>query len=740
MGGWNFDEMNPGLLGLIDTLAPYQGQAPAPVDPFFTSTMAPGAYGSGPDRFFDQNALNARKTANESLGQIAGLQNQSNGIGVRTGNIRSGQSGIIQGQADADAAWQRQTQGIVDRLGQAGAGANAFDAQALSGYQSALGNYTRQNTQSLGGLQDLYGQLANPLQSRTTWAGDLTSQAAGAYADPNSIAAQNEAMGFLSGAMNGSLNYQSQGAQAYADPQAIAAQYQALGQLQDSAAGGLDVQSQAARAYADQGAIDMQSQGLSGLWRIANGSLDSMPWHADPEGYARVQKGLSGLDDIAGGSLNIKPGDLDPEAYAAQKDALSQFKSLTTPELTDAERFIYEHERIGAERDERANREANMSSLRQRGMGGSGMELTNTALANQQISQNRLLGDLGANRGAIDRSMQALAGYGGLSSTMNQQANELGTANSNRQLQARGAYGNLAQQQNALASQMSAANSDRQLQAMGLYTDQAGRLRSQTFDEAFARGSAADQVAITNANRTLQAQGLAFDAAGNIREQSFNEEYSRGIAADNASANNQRTQLQGGMAYGDMANVQREQSFGEAFKRGSAADQTAQFNRAQSIGVSQWQDQFAQGERNAQWDRGMGMTNTTLRTNEANALNDTRSWESGFKTNEAGYGRTRDALTAQDTANTRQHDNARYVGGLNFDLGNQMANDEQSAFGRNLATTGMGIGVKQNADTAVGASNKDKAGIVATRSAAQDALDLADRNKETSILWGLASW
>lgn len=680
---------------------------------------------------------NAQQGLQANQAAIGDLSRQSAGVGARTSNIRNGQSGIIQSQTNSDAGYEQQSRDLAAQLTNAGNSANAFDWNALSGYQGQMAGYTQSNNAYMGGLGNLYGQLAAPLQSQTSWAGDLSSQAAGAYADPSSIAAQNNAMGFLSGAMGGSLNYQSQGAQAYADPQAIAAQYQALNQLQGAAAGNLNVTSQAATAQADQNAIDMQSQGLSGLWGIANGNLDIMPWSADPKSWDELQGAKKQYQDVYGGSLDVKPGDLDPEAYAAQKDALSQYSALTTPKLTDAERFIYENERLNAERDERSNREATASGLRQRGMGGSGMELVNSSMANQQVSQNRLLGDLGANAQAINRSMQALQGYGGLSSTMNDQANALGTANANRRTNALGGYSGIVQGEQSLASQMAQANRNRSAQAMGMYTDQTGRLRSQTFDEALARGTAADQVAMTNMNRELQAMGMSADTAGNIRNSSFNEAYSRGIAADNASANNQQTQLQGGIAYGNMANTQRSQSFNEAYSRGTAADQTAQFNRQQSIGVSEWNDQFNQNERDAQWNRGLGYTQTGLRTNELNAANDSRSYDAGQTVNQNTFGRTAMGIGAQDTAATRAHDDSRYTNGLQFDLGNQLVGDENSAFGRQAGITGLGISSNNagiGAINDIGSSFAGQAAAVTAGTAAERAAALAEKNNPGGLL------
>lgn len=658
----------PGI-GLIDdgqSGPSWQEQPPAApyTGPYYNPNDSESAW----EAWQLQNAQAGLAANNAAIGQ---LSQASNGVGARTSNVRNAQTGIIQGQMNSDAAYEQQTRDLVAQLSGARDSANAFDWNALSGYQSGLAANSASNSQYVSNLGDLYGQLANPLHSQTTWAGDLTSQAA--IADPQALAAQNQALGFLGGAMNGSLNYSSQAAHAAADPQSIQDEYIALGELQKAAAGGLNVTSQAANVWSDPALVAAQQRGVDALWNVSQG---------------------------AGA---IKPGELDPEAYAAQQDALKQYGALTTPKLTDAERFIYENERLMAERDERANREAVMSGLRQRGMGGSGMELVNSQLANQQTSQNRLLGDLGANAQAINRSMQALAGYGGLASTMNDQANQL--AMSNRA---------------------------RELTALGLYTDQAGQMRSRAFDEAYARGTAADQVAMSNMNRRLQAQGMSFDAAGTIRNQSFNEDYSRGLAADAASANNQRTQLQGGIAYGNQANTMQQQ----AYQRGLAADQTAQFNRAQSIGVSEWNDQFNQKERDAQWNRGVGMANTGLQANAQNASNLTNSWIAGSKTNDATYGRTRDVITAQDTSNTRAHDDTRYTNGQLIDLGNQMVGDENSNFGRQAQITGLGIGSNNAGIGAINDIGREFAGTAASRSAASQAQAAAAKDYTPGGLLG----
>lgn len=498
-------------------------------------------------------------------------------------------------QYAADRQYVQQSQDLTNLLGQYAGQSNDAQWGNTGNYVSKLSGYNASNNNAVAGLGGLWSSLATPLQSGVSWAGDLTSQAA--IADPGALSAQNNALGFLGGAMNGSLDYQSQAAQAYADPAAIAAQWQALGQIQGAANGSLDVTSQAAQAY------------------------------ADPRYTQMLEKGINDLYGVSQGANDVRPGDLDPAAYQASLDAMAKYKELSDPRVTAQEQFMFEQARLKQQQDEMGIRAAVESNLRQRGMLGSGMEIASSALQGQQTSQNRLLSDLGALANADARSMAALGGWSQAAQGLNSQANALATA-----------------------------NQQRKLQALGLYTDATGQLRSASFDEAYKRGAAADTVAMSNMDRQLQAMGMSFDAAGNIRQQSFNEEYSRGMAADQASANNQQTRLQGGIAYGNQANTMQQQ----AFNRGLAADNMAQYNRSTSLDVAEFNAKFNQDERNSQWDRGMDMTNTIMTGNQLNAQNDTNAFGAIDKSISDSYLRNRDVLGMQDNTNTRAHDASRY--------------------------------------------------------------------------------
>jgi hypothetical protein len=164
----------------------------------------------------------------------------------------------------------------------------------------------------------------------------------------------------------------------------------------------------------------------------------------------QAQKDLLALSTkIAQGGSDVQNGGLTPEAKQAQLSALSQYGALTSPEVTAKEQFLYEQQRQKQEQEEKASRDALMQDYRLRGMGGSGAELANVLQSGQQNSQERLLGDLGTQAGAVDRSMQALAGYGGLSTQMMAQGNQVDQFNKSQRLQALGLS---ADQANAIAS------------------------------------------------------------------------------------------------------------------------------------------------------------------------------------------------------------------------------------------------------------------------------------------------
>jgi len=405
--------------------------------------------GGGPQAYISQqgtnvNELQAQNTA--ALQQLAAQQaatfKTQNNLGVQNQNY------VTAGLGNAQTLNQQNNQGIQQSW-QSTNDANAADQRSLTQYTDALNGA---NAWDLQNYQNLAGAFGNTsILKAGGYGADVQSQAQFAQADPGAIAAQNQALGQLQGAANGSLNQTSKAAQAYADAGDIANQ---------------------------RGAADK-------------------------------------LQAIAGGSKDVHVGQADPAAYAAAMDAMGKFKELSDPRVTAQEKFIYEQARLKQEQDERANRGAIMSNLRQRGMSGSGAEIGDQALAGQRTSQNRLLSDLGAQANAIGRATTMLQGYGTMSNALNAQGNAIASSNADRQTQAQ-----------AMASQAYAT------------------LRAQGFDEEYARGKAADIMATANADRQLNAMNASGNLASNMREESFNEDFSRKSAADSMSQfNKEQSQI-----------------------------------------------------------------------------------------------------------------------------------------------------------------------------------------------------
>lgn len=415
--------------------------------------------------------------------------------------------------ADQEAAWRAGlTPDQQVTYGSLGAARTARDQNAgvLNGLTTDATNTFAQQNAYQQGNQALAGQQ----QQQASWLGQQNAglSAASGQSASQANAADQGTLGQFRGAVDNATAWDMQN---YGNLQGA---YGNTGILQ---AGGYgpNVVSQAQYAQADPNSINGQYQAMAGLGNFANGSqaLTSRAAgaYADGQTDADYRAGLGELHGVAGGSNDVQVGQMDPQARAAQLGALGQLQGLTGTEATAQERFMYEQSRIQAERDERANRAAVMTDQRMRGLGGGASELADAAIGGAQTSRNRMLQDMAANAGAVDRSMRAIEGVGQMSTAMSGQANQLGTA-----------------------------NADRRTGALGQYVDQYGQLRNQTFDEAFSRGQATDQTNQFNNTQKLQATGMQGDLASTMRGQSFNEDFQTKSAADSMSMfNKEQSQI-----------------------------------------------------------------------------------------------------------------------------------------------------------------------------------------------------
>lgn len=555
---------------------------------------------SGEEQGF-QSLLNGYNNQQSTIAQNRQQLDLLGRLGQNTTNIdqdaMNGIMGQIGWQDGQNVNFGNQSQALVNQLQGYTNDANAYDWGNLGNYQSQLGAINASNNSYMGGYTDQYNQLINPMSSGVSWDGDLTSQAA----------------------------------QAYADPQAIAAQYAAQAQLAAIGNGSLDVSLSG-------------NQGYQNLLSWGNGSHD-----VDPMSIA----GMNQLQGVANGSLDLHPGDIDPEAYAALTDARNQYKGLTTPEVTDAERLIWEQARLNQEQTDRANRTAVNSQLRQRGLSGAGQQIAGSALASQTNSENALLTSLSANANAVQRAMAALGGYADVSSQMNNQANALGSQNQGTRL---GALNNLT----GIASNIENANANRQLSATG------------------------------------QAAGLY---------------------ESNAQNNNNR-RADGTYQAGQLASNMRSQSFNESYSRGQAADATAQFNRVQSIGVDEYNGQFAMADANRRANLAQSYAQTGIQTNQINAGNDANMFNAGTATNATTFGRNQGVLQAQDTTNSRINQLAQQQTNARLQAGYGQIGLNDAAFGRNSNQIGAGMGLNQQAADAYTGLQQGMGGLAVSSSQA----------------------
>lgn len=426
------------------------------------------------------------------------------------------------------------------------------------------------------------------------------------------------------------------------DPNDVARQMQAFQNLNGIANGSGDIS--AAQYQSNQGDIARQQQAYNQLNGIASGSLDwqsqGAQAYADPATVQGQWNVLNQLQGVAGGSMNVPS--LASEARASDQSVQDQHKGLdklwglTDPSITASERFMMEQARRGQETQERASRGAVMSDLSARGMSGSGAQLSNMLGSQEQQGQERTLADLGAQANAQNRSTQAL----------------------------------------------------------GMYIDASGKLRSQEFDEAFARASAGDAMAVANANRRLQAMGMSADQLNNMRSASFDEAYKRGLAADQASASNQATRAQGAGMAASQANAIR-----------SANDQVGEFNVGETnrIGIAN------QGNR-TQGALGAAQQSNSIRSADDVISMHNSSQQTIYDTNNMEHGE-REAKRITDLAGSSL--------------------DKLTGIGRDAATMGSdltGKGLEEN-DRAAGRNQ------TAINASGTNAINTYNLNKDIANSW-----
>lgn len=121
------------------------------------------------------------------------------------------------------------------------------------------------------------------------------------------------------------------------------------------------------------------------------------------------------VGDYVSQGASAAPDQRDVDAQSRQ---LAKFESLSDPTITAEEKLMMEMSRRQTESDLRAQRGALANNLQARGVYGSGAELTQNMMSQQEAAQRQALEMLGAQSNAQKRAMEALGGAADLSTSM----------------------------------------------------------------------------------------------------------------------------------------------------------------------------------------------------------------------------------------------------------------------------------------------------------------------------------
>ena len=502
-----------------------------------------------------------------------------------------------QDAARSDAFWEQNQQAQADAARQAAfnswieqgalSARNDQRNQAIAGYQGIAGNVRNDATAANARSNDLYTQLVgqqNALNQQDQAGYDrymqetnpLMTRLSARGSNPADIARQMDAYNVASGISGGSLDYQ-------------AAQY--------------------ASNPAD---IARQEQMYQALYGVGQGSLDytAEQWRSNPADVRAQQAALQRATGIADGSLDYESqaaqAFADPRDLAEQREARDKYKSLSDPSVTAQERFLAEMARRKFETDDRSSRQAVSESLAARGLRSGGQQIAMQQSARQQIAQDRVLAELGMQANAVGRSMQALEGYGGMSTAM----------------------------------------------------------RNASFDEAYKRGVGADNASANN--QAVQFGGAQLEANQSNAIRGANDQV--GMFNTNqsnvAQANNQNTRLSGYMGAANQSNairsandyvgtfntgqVNNARANNQATRLGGAQLQANQSNaiRTANDEMSQFQDIYNQNESYRLGSQAQQRASQGLATTAQIGGRNERTTDTGLGVNSDNYGRNQDANKA----------------------------------------------------------------------------------------------
>jgi hypothetical protein len=644
--------------GLLDELQSQYGPVGDPSNPpqqVINQAAAAGRQQAARTQAVDQVTQDARTNQAENKAfvdknVVPAYNQQRNAVGAANylDQTALGNQQAARNQANATSS------GLVNEQRANTAAYNAAGTQAFNNYstqQQAL------NAQDQGALANYYNQT-NPLMSQM--------QARGS--SPQDIANQNAALSRATGIANGSLNYN---AASYAsNPVDVARQQSQYSNLAGVGNGSLDYAAQ--RYYTNQADLDRQQQGYWDLSDVGKGKLNY-----DSQGA----KSYADAGDLFDQREALK--DVQNEVRNGgrrQQEAYDTIKSRTGVEQTAQERLLYELNRRSAEAQNQSSRGAVEANMAARGILSGAGELASMQQSGQQIAQDRLLGDMSANAGAVQRAKDYTGMQSGLATDMR-----------NSQQNALGMQGNLST-----------------------------ALRNQSFAEAIARGQSADEASRANQGTQLAGvQGSAATATAMRNASDAVGTFNTG-QTNQSRANNQGTRLAGYQGAASTANTMRGQSDAVGLantgwkNQAYANNQSTQFGGAQlqanqsnqirnsNDAISMYQDTYKQNEATRVGNLANQQVGNSLgTTNQVGARNNT-TYQSGVDVNNTNYGRTKDNVTVADNANTQNY-------GRNTDVNNMIGATGQRAVDRQAGLVNSGNAV---ASTRSGVSSADNDRLV----------------------------
>lgn len=307
------------------------------------------------------------------IGARQGIIDQQSGA---LQNYSDAQGALYGGYSNQIGALNQQGNDAVSRMGSVFDQSAGLDASNVSGLGSSLGNANYLDTQNIGALgsslgranaldaanmAELGGQLnqsnalgaqsLGQLQALNGSMRQLTAQGYGAdvVSNPMDVARQEAAYGAFGDFASGAYDYTSQAAQAYADPESVAAQKDALGQLKEQSSPKLTdaerylymqarlMQEQSNRANRDANLRELQRSGMSGSTMAlsnlnassqeANNTRALSDLGANAEAIKRAQAALVNYGNLA----STISGQSFQQAYGRGQaaDAASQFNTNT---------------------------------------------------------------------------------------------------------------------------------------------------------------------------------------------------------------------------------------------------------------------------------------------------------------------------------------------------------------------------------------------------------------------------